>query len=101
MGELSSELADISIITAEDPRTENLASINNQILKGFSKEKLNSNGYFIIDDRQDAINFALNKARKGDTVLITGKGHERSMCFGATEYPWNEREAVTKALSAL
>jgi len=57
--------------------------------------------YFIIEDRQSAINFAVNNlAKEGDFVLITGKGHEKSMCFGTTEFPWSDQEAVKKALES-
>jgi UDP-N-acetylmuramoyl-L-alanyl-D-glutamate--2,6-diaminopimelate ligase len=53
-----------------------------------------------VPDRGAAIAAAVNLARSGDLVIITGKGHERSMCFGTTEYPWSEHEAVTQALQA-
>ena len=51
-------------------------------------------------DRGRAIHFALTLARPGDIVLICGKGHEQSMCFGTVEYPWDDREATRAALDA-
>jgi UDP-N-acetylmuramoyl-L-alanyl-D-glutamate--2,6-diaminopimelate ligase len=51
-----------------------------------------------IDDRQQAINKAVEMARKGDIVVVTGKGHEKSMCFGKIEYPWSDRKAVEEAI---
>jgi len=100
MGNLAIKLADRTIITAEDPRTEVLKDIIEEIEAGAIKaggEK--GKDYFIIEDRQGAINFAINElARKGDLILITGKGHEKSMCFGTTEYSWSDQEAVKKAL---
>ncbi len=52
----------------------------------------------LIPDRQEAIADAFHHAAPGDVVIITGKGHERSMCYGTTEYPWSDQEAVTKVL---
>ena len=52
-----------------------------------------------IADRKEAISFAINKlAKKGDIVAILGKGHEQSMCFGKTEYPWNDAKVVKEIL---
>ena len=56
---------------------------------------------FRVDDRQLAINKAVSLAKPGDIVVVTGKGHEKSMCFGKTEYPWSDREAVGKAIRRL
>lgn len=101
MGEIAGKLADRIVITAEDPRTESLDEINAQIaqgLEGAGRKK--GEDYFIIDDRAEAIAFAVKMARAGDVVIVTGKGHERSMCFGTTEYPWSDQEAVITALKA-
>ncbi len=101
MGGLAVKLADQAVLTAEDPRTEKLANINKEIVGGITAVggKINRD-YFVIDDRQEAINFAINKlAKDGDLVLITGKGHEKSMCFGTTEYPWSDQQAVKNALA--
>lgn len=95
MGEVASKLADILVITAEDPRGE-LKEINQQIIKGIKTGV----DYFVIDDRQEAVNFAINKlAKKGDTVGIFGKGHEQSLNLdGKHEIPWSDKKAVLKAL---
>ena len=53
------------------------------------------------DDRFKAIQLAVKLARKGDIVVLTGKGHEKSMCFGKTEYPWSDRDALEKAIKML
>lgn len=103
MGQFAQQYADIVVITAEDPRTEDIKDINLEIESGLREKGglLNLN-YFIIDDRQEAINIAVNKlAKTDDTILITGKGHERSMCFGTVEYPWSDHDAVKKAVSLL
>lgn len=97
MGKLSSSLADTVIFTAEDPRTEDVWSIIRQMKDGV--EAPNHSKILSIADRSEAIEFALKKlAKKNDIVAILGKGHEQSMCFGKTEYPWSDVRAVQKAL---
>jgi UDP-N-acetylmuramoyl-L-alanyl-D-glutamate--2,6-diaminopimelate ligase len=54
--------------------------------------------FWQIADRGQAMRFAVELARPGDVVLACGKGHEQSMCFGMTEYPWDDREALRLAL---
>lgn len=95
MGENSSLYADTIILTAEDPRSEAVSAISADIRQGITKKSVK---VFEIPDRQEAINEAVRLARKGDVVVITGKGHERSMNFNGKETPWNEQEAVKKAL---
>ena len=56
---------------------------------------------FFNEDRQKAITVALQHARKGDSVIITGKGHEKSLCRGTKEYPWSDQTAVNNALKAI
>jgi UDP-N-acetylmuramoyl-L-alanyl-D-glutamate--2,6-diaminopimelate ligase len=116
MGEVAAGLADLVVLTAEDPRTEDVNQIIDQIaqgcLKAGAKEKRVSQSnesvhqtekalFFRIPARQEAINFAINQARKGDLVVVCGKGHEKSMCFGNLEKPWTDQEAVKKALKSL
>ncbi|MCL5960501.1 MAG: UDP-N-acetylmuramoyl-L-alanyl-D-glutamate--2,6-diaminopimelate ligase [Chloroflexi bacterium] len=99
MGEISGRLADLVIVTAEDPRTEGLDEINRQIEEGLLKAgRRQGEGYRVIGDRTDAIAFALGEARSGDLVMVTGKGHEKSMCFGETEHPWSDQETIRKIL---
>jgi UDP-N-acetylmuramoyl-L-alanyl-D-glutamate--2,6-diaminopimelate ligase len=97
MGEIAGRLADQIVVTAEDPRTESLDVINAQIVEGL--QRAGRNDFSIINERGDAIARAIEIARPGDVVLIAGKGHERSMCFGTTEYPWSDQEAAARALS--
>lgn len=101
MGEISGTVADITVVTAEDPRTESLAEINAQIAEGLHKAGRSLNrDYFVVDDRAAAIDFSINElAQPGDVVMICGKGHERSMCFGSTEYPWSDQDAARNALN--
>ena len=102
MGEIASKLADRVIITAEDPRTEDLGSIMAQIAIGCERAgRGEGEDYWRVGDRGEAIEFAVKMAHAGDLVIVTGKGHEQSMCFGTTEYPWDDREAVRKALNRI
>jgi UDP-N-acetylmuramoyl-L-alanyl-D-glutamate--2,6-diaminopimelate ligase len=98
MGRVSGELADFTVITAEDPRTEDLTDICRSIERGVC-EYADSSRYAIVPDRSKAIQFAVNMARPGDVVAAFGKGHERSMCFGETEYPWSDQDSMAAALA--
>ncbi len=100
MAEASAELADLTVLTAEDPRTESLEGILEEMAAG-AKSKGGREGetFWRVADRGEAIKFALSLARPGDIVLSCGKGHEQSMCFGSIEYPWDDRIAMRAALS--
>jgi UDP-N-acetylmuramoyl-L-alanyl-D-glutamate--2,6-diaminopimelate ligase len=97
MGQVSGRLADFTVITAEDPRTEDLAAINAEIAAGV-REYAPEAAYRIVPDRAEAIQYAVDMAHPGDIVCAFGKGHERSMCFGETEYPWSDQQAMRDAL---
>lgn len=115
MGNISSTYADVMIVTSEDPRDEPIENINKMILSGIkdprfevvhydSKKPLptslvkNKKYAFVIPDRKIAIKFAIDIAQKGDVVIMTGKGHEKSMNYGRGEEPWNESEEARTAL---
>jgi len=100
MAETSTELADLSVFTAEDPRTESLDGILEEMAAG-ARSKGGREGvtFWRIPDRGEAIKFALRLAKEGDVVLSCGKGHEQSMCFGKTEYLWDDRIAMRAALA--
>ena len=100
MAETSAELADLTVLTAEDPRTESLDGILDEMAAGArSKGGREGETFWRVPDRGDAIRFALKLAQPGDIVLACGKGHEQSMCFGVTEYLWDERIAMRAALA--
>ncbi|NPV07501.1 MAG: UDP-N-acetylmuramoyl-L-alanyl-D-glutamate--2,6-diaminopimelate ligase [Anaerolineae bacterium] len=94
-------LADYAVFTAEDPRREDLDSILAQMesaaLAAGGRPGVN---YSLVPDRGEAIGHAISEARPGDTVIICGKGHEQSMCFGCEERPWDDRTAARAALRA-
>lgn len=99
MGEISGKFADISILTMEDPRHESLDRIQQMLAAGLQHQgKTEGEGYTRIDDRQEAINKAIQEARSGDVVIITGKGHEQSLSIKGQEIPWSDVQAVEKAL---
>jgi UDP-N-acetylmuramoyl-L-alanyl-D-glutamate--2,6-diaminopimelate ligase len=98
MGEIAGDLADITILTAEDPRSEDVNDIIDQMETGVMKNA--GAEYFKIPERGEAIFEAINNiAKMGDTIVICGKGHEKSMCYKGVEYPWTDHEAVTDALT--
>lgn len=99
MPDVSAKYADITILTAEDPRTEPLNNILRDMAdEAISKGAVMGENLFVIPDRRDAIRFGLKTAQPGDIVLSLGKGHEQSMCFGTTEYLWDDRTAMHAAL---
>jgi UDP-N-acetylmuramoyl-L-alanyl-D-glutamate--2,6-diaminopimelate ligase len=102
MAEVSIDLADITLLTAEDPRTESLDTIlaemaDAAVLRGGEEGKT----FYRVPDRGEAIRTAVRLARPGDLVIACGKGHEQSMCFGDTEYLWDDRTAMRSALAEL
>jgi UDP-N-acetylmuramoyl-L-alanyl-D-glutamate--2,6-diaminopimelate ligase len=101
MAEVAARDADLAILTAEDPRTESLADILSSMAAGCrSQGGVEGSTFWRVPDRGQAIFHALSLARSDDLVLICGKGHEQSMCFGTIEYPWDDLEATRKALDA-
>jgi len=108
MGKVAKKYADIVILTADDPRTESLKAINNQIEEGFNQaESLSGVPVELIrfdyddkdvDVRRNAIRKAIELAKPKDIVIICGKAHEQSLCFGTTEYKWNDIEEAERLL---
>lgn len=94
MGSASSTYADVIILTEEDYRTENVNRIIDEIASGITGEK----EVYRYPNRSEAIQYAISLAKPCDTVIITGKGHEKSICRGTTEYPWSDQEEVRKLI---
>lgn len=100
MAEVSVQMADVTVLTAEDPRTEPLEDILAEMATGAeAKGGVEGETYFRIADRGEAIRWAVQQAKEGDLVVACGKGHEQSMCFGDVEYAWDDRTAMRAALS--
>ena len=99
MGEVAARLADVTVITAEDPRTESLDAIMAETAAALARAgRIEGSHFWRIADRLRAIQWAVGQARFGDVVIVCGKGHEQSMCFGSTEYAWRDQEALAWAL---
>ncbi|OGG31611.1 hypothetical protein A3A63_00065 [Candidatus Gottesmanbacteria bacterium RIFCSPLOWO2_01_FULL_46_9] len=92
MGEASSRHADIIILTEEDYRTENVETIMDEIQAGIKTGPW----IYRYANRGKAIAYAFSIAKPGDLVIITGKGHEQSLCRGTKEYPWSDQREVKK-----
>jgi UDP-N-acetylmuramoyl-L-alanyl-D-glutamate--2,6-diaminopimelate ligase len=101
MAEIAARAADLTVLTAEDPRTESLDDILAMMAAAATAAGgVEGETFWRVPDRGRAIWFALSLARPGDVVLLCGKGHEQSMAFGTVEYPWDDRRAAEAALEA-
>lgn len=99
MGKISGRLADVTVITAEDPRTESLDAIIAEVARGAEAAgAVEGETYFRVPDRAEAIQLAVSLAQPGDVVITCGKAHEQSMCYGTVETPWSEHAALRAAL---
>jgi len=100
-GELAGKYCDELVITEEDDRHEDGHAIMEQIASGAEKAgKLRDNNLFLIHDRTEAIKFAFGRAKAGDTVLLLGKGHEKTIERVDGEHPWNESEVAEQILKS-
>ena len=93
MGEIAHRLADVVIVTDDNPRTENAASVRAAILKA-APEAME------IGDRAQAISEAVNLMAKGDCLVVAGKGHEEGQIVGDQVLPFSDHQVVTAALEA-
>lgn len=115
MGEISARLADVSIFTAEDPRSEAVNKIIEKIVEGAKKtgakemkfvgfnNKVDENKhyFFRVPERREAIALAIQSlAQEKDTIVVCGKGHEKSMAYDGIEHPWSDKRAIEDALDA-
>lgn len=101
-GRLAGEYADEVIITEEDDRDIDGKEIMDQIAVGAEKAgKTREKDLFLVHDRTEAISFALKRAKKGDAVLLLGKGHEKTIERADGEHPWDEIGTTHEALKAL
>jgi UDP-N-acetylmuramoyl-L-alanyl-D-glutamate--2,6-diaminopimelate ligase len=103
-GEVAARHSDMVILTDEDPRGEDPAAILEQIAEGCRREKPEldtGNGLARISDRREAITRAFTVAEAGDTVLLLGKGHERSIIYSGGPVPWLEARVAGEILEQL
>ncbi|MDQ6926927.1 MAG: UDP-N-acetylmuramoyl-L-alanyl-D-glutamate--2,6-diaminopimelate ligase, partial [Candidatus Eremiobacteraeota bacterium] len=102
MGEVAGRLADVVVVTDEDPRGEDRVAICEQIAAGAENAGVRrGDTLHVIPDRAQAIGLALTGAAPGDTVLCAGKGHESSIITAAGSVPWDERAVVDEVLRSL
>ncbi len=102
MGKAASELSDFTILSSDNPRTEPIDSIMNDIIKGFlNGDEKNNSRYEIIPDRKEAIKKAINMAKENDIVLIAGKGHETTQTIGTKTFQLDDRIVAREELEKL
>lgn len=97
MGKISSEFADLSIITSDNPRFENPCDIINDIVAGITSDEK----YVIVEDRREAIKYAISRAAEGDVILLAGKGHENYQEICGVKYPFDEVVVVEEIMNEL
>ncbi len=95
MGKIAAELSDFVIVTSDNPRSESPSSIINDILEGMKNSKT---PYVAIENRIEAINYAVSNAQKDDIIVLAGKGHETYQILADKTIHLDEREIVAKAL---
>ena len=98
MGRIGAEIADIAIITSDNPRTEDPAKIIEDIVKGIDSGK---NNYEIIENRPKAIRHAMDIAEKNDIIILAGKGHETYQEICGVKHHLDEREVVAEYLEEM
>lgn len=121
MGEIAARLADLAVVTSDNPRSEDPRQILQEIEAGVKKtgmkksqisdlrsqmpnlesEILNLRSYFMEPDRREAIRLAISLARPGDLLLIAGKGHEDYQIVGSSRIHFDDREAAREELAAV
>ncbi len=98
MGEISGRLADFSILTSDNPRTENPMDILSSIEEGI---KPTGGQYTVIENRREAIRYALKMGRAGDIIVLAGKGHETYQEIMGVKRPFDEKEVVAELLEEI
>ncbi len=95
MGEISSQYADFSVVTSDNPRNEEPNAIIDDILIGVKKH---DGEYIVIPDRREAIKYCIDNAQKGDVILLIGKGHESYQEIKGVKYDFDERDVIADIL---
>ena len=95
MGEVSGKYSDFSIITSDNPRTEDPQAIINDIIEGINRT---DGEYIDIVDRKEAIRFAIMNAKEGDVIILAGKGHEDYQEINGVKHHMDERDLIREIL---
>ena len=98
MGEASGRLADLSVVTADNSRFEDVLDIIEDIKVGLGKT---SGEYMVIPDRREAIRWCLENAQEGDIIVLAGKGHEDYQEIQGVKHPFDERAVIREILNCL
>ncbi len=98
MGEVSGKLADLTIITSDNPRDEEPLDIIADIKTGIGKT---DGKYVEICDRKEAIRYAITHGREGDIIVLAGKGHEDYQEIKGVKYPMDERVLIQEILAEI
>jgi len=93
MGRIATEMADLALVTSDNPRTEDPFAIIDEITAGVT-----GNSLMVVENRRTAIAEALSLAKENDVVLIAGKGHEDYQVIGKTTYPFSDRAVIEEYL---
>ncbi|MDI6870243.1 MAG: UDP-N-acetylmuramoyl-L-alanyl-D-glutamate--2,6-diaminopimelate ligase [Bacillota bacterium] len=99
MGEIAGKLADYTIVTSDNPRSEDPAAICAEVVAGVARTAPGPEAYRVLVDRRKAIQHAVEVARPGDVVLLAGKGHETYQIFADRTIHFDDREAAREALA--
>jgi UDP-N-acetylmuramoyl-L-alanyl-D-glutamate--2,6-diaminopimelate ligase len=103
MGRVAAELADVAVLTSDNPRSEEPQAILHQIESGVKEvgpAERRLGDYRIVEDRKAAIGWAIATAQAGDAVVIAGKGHEDYQIIGAARLSFDDRNVAREALRA-
>ena len=96
MGEVSSKLSDLTIVTSDNPRFEEPMDIINDIITGIKKA---DGEYVVVPDRKEAIKYAIVNANDGDVIVLAGKGHEDYQEIKGVKYPMDERVLIDEIIN--
>lgn len=96
MGEVSSRLADLTVVTSDNPRNEEPMDIINDILVGVKKA---DGSYVTIPDRKEAIRYCMEQGREGDVIILAGKGHEDYQEIKGVKHHMDERELIADIIA--
>ena len=101
MGEVAAELADLVVVTDDNPRDEDPAAIRAAVVAGAARARRQPPAEVVeIADRREAISHAVGWARRGDVVVIAGKGHETGQTGGGQTRPFDDRHELASALDS-
>jgi len=95
MGEIVGKYADLAIVTADNPRWEAVSDINADIVKGLN---IHHGNYVVIEDRKDAIHYAIDNSQEGDIIALAGKGHEEYVEIEGKKYDFSEEKIIRECL---